>query len=211
MNNSKKDIIFSLICGELTSWFLIFVIKNPYVEEFRGLAKIESLIWILPVLFPIIFVLGVLIGKAISKFIKVIFQIVKFLEIGVLNTFIDIGILNLLVWLSGITVGFGLTPLNTASFLCAATNSYYWNKFWTFSASTEDSQEQGKRGKFLQFLLISVIGWGINTGIVVLGTTFLAPMASLSSGAWMNVMKLIATFIAMIWNFIGYKFIVFKV
>ena len=97
MEKIKKDIIYSLICGELTSWFLIFAIKNPYIEEFRALAKMESLVWILPILFPIIFVLGALIGQAISKFVRVIFQIVKFLEVGVLNTFIDIGILNLLV------------------------------------------------------------------------------------------------------------------
>jgi putative flippase GtrA len=205
MNINKKDIILSLICGELTSWFLIFVIKNPYVEEFRGLAKIESLIWVLPILFPIIFAAGVLIGQAISKSIRVISQVVKFLEVGILNTFIDIGILNLLVWLSGITVGFGLTPLNTVSFLCAATNSYYWNKLWTFKRG---GQTVGK--EFAQFLLISIIGWLINTGILVLGTTFLAPMTSLSAGAWMNIMKLIATLVAMVWNFIGYKFIVFK-
>jgi len=205
MKNLKKDVIFSLICGELTSWFLIFVIKNPYIEEFRALAKMESLVWILPILFPIIFLLGSFIGEAISKFVKVIFQIVKFLEVGVLNTFIDIGILNLLVWQTGITSGGWLAPLNTLSFLCAATNSYYWNKFWTFK---KEKETKGK--EFLQFLLISVIGWGINTGIVVLGTTFLTPIVAFSAGAWVNIIKLAATFISMAWNFIGYKFIVFK-
>jgi len=206
MNRFKKNIILSLICGELTSWFLIFVIKNPYVEEFRGLAKIESLVWVLPILFPIIFVLGVLISKVISKFIKVISQIVKFLEVGVLNTFIDIGILNLLVWQTGITSGGYLAPLNTISFLCAAINSYWWNKFWTFETGEET------RGKeFLQFLAISMIGWGINTGIVVLGTTFLTPVVAISPGAWVNIMKITATLVSMVWNFIGYKFLVFKV
>jgi len=205
MNKFKKDIFYSLICGELTSWFFIFVIKNPYVEEFRGLANIESLVWVLPILFPIIFVLGILIGQVISRFIQIIIQIVKFVEVGVLNTFIDFGILNLLVWLSGITAGGGLTPLNSISFLCAATNSYYWNKFWTFK---KEGQVAGK--EFTQFLAVSIIGWLVNTGIVVLGTTFLAPIASLSAGAWMNIMKLTATFVSMVWNFIGYKFIVFK-
>ncbi len=218
MKSLKRDLILSLICGEITSWFLILVIKNPYVKEFGGLAKMESLIWALPIVLPIIFVAGTLIGRAFSRLFEVISQIVKFLEIGVLNTFIDLGILNFLVGLSGVTFGLGLVPLNTFSFLCAATNSYYWNKFWTFSASafakaSADRQGyggQGKRGVFLQFLLISVIGWGINTSIVVLGTTFMLPLASLSAGAWINVVKLTATFISMVWNFLGYKFIVFK-
>jgi putative flippase GtrA len=201
----KKNIIYSLICGELSSWFLIFVIKNPYIEEFKELARIESFVWILPIIFPIIFLVGILIGQVLSKLLTIISQIVKFLEVGVLNTLIDVGILNLLVWLSGITSGAGLAPLNTVSFLCAATNSYYWNKFWTFK---KEGRLEGK--EFLQFLVISIVGWGINTGIVVLGTTFLTPAASLSAGAWVNIMKLTATFVSMAWNFIGYKFIVFK-
>jgi putative flippase GtrA len=201
----KRDIVFSLICGELSAWFLIFVIKNPYIEEFKSLAALENLIWALPIIFPLGFLFGILIGKVISRLIRVIFQIVKFLEVGVLNTLIDIGILNLLVWLTGVTSGFGLAPLNTVSFLTAATNSYFWNKFWTFKKGKEK-----RRGEFLQFLIISAIGWGINTGIVVLGTTYLAPIANLSAGAWVNIMKLTATFVSMTWNFIGYKFIVFK-
>jgi len=205
MEKIKKDIIYSLICGEVTSWFLIFVIKNPYIEEFRTLARIENLVWVLPILFPIIFLFGILAGFVISKFIRIIFQIVKFAEVGVLNTFIDIGILNLLVWKTGITSGGYLAPLNTISFLCAATNSFYWNKFWTFRSG---GRTEGK--EFLKFLTISIIGWGINTGTVVLGTSFLMPVSIFSPGALVNIVKLIATFISMIWNFLGYKFIVFK-
>ena len=205
MKSLKKDVILSLICGEITSWFLILVIKNPYVKEFGGLAKMESLIWVLPIALPIIFVAGTLIGRVVSRLFGIISQIVKFLEIGVLNTFIDLGILNFLVGLSGVTSGLGLAPLNTFSFLCAATNSYYWNKFWTFKKA---GQMAGK--EFLQFLVVSTIGWGINTSIVVLGTTFMSPLAALSAGAWINVVKLTATFVSMVWNFLGYKFIVFK-
>ena len=205
MSSSKKDVILSLVCGELTAWFLLFVINNPYVTEFKSLAKMGSLIWILPIVFPVLFLVGVLVAQLISRFIQVMNQIVKFVEVGVLNTFIDVGILNLLIWLSGITAGGRLTPLNSVSFLCAATNSYFWNKLWTFK---KEGQVQGK--EFGQFLAVSIVGWLINTGIVVLGTTFFAPVAFLSAGAWVNVMKLVATFVAMFWNFIGYKFIVFK-
>jgi putative flippase GtrA len=198
----KKDLIFSLICGELTALFLIFVIKNPYVKEFRQLSEINGLILVLPIFLPIVFLSGVLVGKFITKFIKVFFQIVKFGEIGVLNTVIDIGILNLLVWITGVTSGLALIPLNTISFLFASTNSYYWNKLWTFSDST--------RGKFLQFLTVSIIGWGINTGIVFVGTTYFSNLTFFSAGAWVNIMKLAAIVFSMAWNFMGYKFIVFK-
>lgn len=200
---NKRDFILSAICGELTAWFLLFVIRNPYVLEFEALAKIGSLAWILPVALPLIFVFGVAIGQIISKFLKIIPQVVKFLEVGVLNTLVDMGILNLLIGASGITSGLSLAPLNTISFLLAATNSYFWNKFWTFKKSGQSGKE------FLQFLVVSAIGWGINTGIVVMGTTYIE-QSFLSAGAWVNVIKIIATFAAMTWNFIGYKFIVFK-
>ncbi len=205
MSNNRKDIILSLVCGELTAWFLLFVVKNPYVTEFKSLAKIGSLIWILPIVFPVVFLIGVLVAQLISRFIKVINQVVRFVEVGILNTFIDVGILNILIWLSGITAGGRLTPLNSISFLCAATNSYFWNKLWTFK---KEGQVQGK--EFTQFLAVSAVGWLINTLIVVLGTTFFPPIAFLSAGAWVNVMKLVAIFVAMFWNFTGYKFIVFK-
>ena len=202
----RRDIILGAICGELTALFLLFVVKNPYVEEFKEiLVLIGNRVWFLLIVLPFCFALGIWVAGFLSRFVKVFFQLAKFLEIGVLNTLIDLGILNLLVWLTGVFSGTLLAPLNTASFLLAATNSYYWNKFWAF----RNNREAGGK-EFAQFLVISGIGWGINTAIVVLGTTFLASIFSVSPGALVNIMKLTATFFAMTWNFIGYKFIVFK-
>jgi putative flippase GtrA len=195
----------SLICGELTSWFLLLVIKNPYVTEFKSLAKMESLVWILPIALPIIFLVGFLVGQLLAKISGVFSQIIKFLEIGVLNTFIDTGVLNLLINITGITSGVALAPLNTVSFLCGATNSYFWNRFWTFKEPGKASSKN-----FFQFLIVSGIGWGINTTILVLGTTYLNPVFNLSAGAWANLIKFGSILISMVWNFVGYKFIVFK-
>lgn len=203
--NNKKDVIFSLICGELTALFLLLVIKNPYIKEFQSLAKIADLSWFLLVALPIVFFIGILVGKFLEKFTPVIFQIVKFGEVGVLNTFVDAGILNFLIGASGITAGIWLAPLNTVSFLFAMINSYLWNKFWTFKGA---GRATGKN--FLQFLVVSGIGWGINTGILVLVTSLITPLFSLSAGAWANVAKLGAISVSMIWNFLGYKFFVFK-
>ncbi len=205
MQNYKRDIIFSLICGELTALFLLLVIKNPYITEFQNLARIADLAWFLLVAFPIIFFVGILVGKFLEKFTVIIFQIVKFGEVGVLNTFVDAGILNFLIGASGITAGVWLAPLNTVSFLFAMTNSYFWNKVWTFK---NEGRATGKN--FLQFLVVSGIGWGINTGILVLVTSLVSPLFGLSAGAWANIAKLGAIFISIIWNFFGYKFIVFK-
>lgn len=207
MKLTKKDIIYSLIIGEVSSWFFIFIVKNPYIEEFKSIGLSPVIIWSLPIVFPVVFLIGTFIAKLLSKLAKVIYQIARFAEVGVMNTFIDFGILNLLIWITRITGGLAIAPLNAFSFLCATSNSYFWNKFWTFSSSGE-KKVSGK--EFTQFLIISAIGITINTGIVVLGTSLIVPWFSLSAGAWANVMKLLATFISMVWNFLGYKFIVFK-
>ena len=57
---------------------------------------------------------------------------------------------------------------------------------------------------------MSVIGVLINTGIVYLMTTLVIPFAGISEQIWLNIGKLMATFISLAWNFAGYKFIVFR-
>jgi putative flippase GtrA len=206
MKISKRNTLFSLAVGGITGLFLIFVLKNPYIEEFKGVKDLPIL-WFLPVIFPVIFLFGTFLAEILSKISKVFSQIARFAEVGILNTAIDFGILNLLIWLTGVTGGILIVPLNAVSFMCATTNSYFWNKFWTF----DSGKSEGVRGKeFAAFLIVSGIGIAINTGIVAVGTTFISPLFSLSPGAWANVMKILATFIAMTWNFLGYKFIVFK-
>lgn len=201
----KKDIVLSFLSGEIASWFLIFIIKNPYVKEFENLAQIKSFLFFLPIVFPLIFLMGIIGAKFFEKIFQPIFQFAKFVEIGILNTFVDMGVLNLLTGLTGITSGLYLIPMNATSFLVAVTNSYYWNKFWTFKRGMKMVKKE-----FLSFVVISAIGLGINTGVVFLGTTIFLPLANLSAGAWLNLVKIFATLIVMFWNFLGYKFIVFK-
>lgn len=202
----KKDYIFGLIAGFFTSIFLIFIIKNPKLDEVSGFAALEKIVWLLPFLFPVIFVFGLWFAKLLSSKIgNVLVQVAKFVEIGLLNTFIDFGILNLLMGVSGAFSGWQIAMFNTVSFTCAAINSFFWNKHWTFE------KKEGKVEKeFLQFLIVSVIGWLINTGIVFLGTNFISPLFGSSGAMWVNLMKIFATVASMVWNFIGYKFWAFK-
>ena len=201
----KRNLLYSLITGFLTSWFLIFIIKNPFIEEFRGLAALDRIVWWLPLAFPIIFLLGILAAQLFARVVGIFLQLVKFAEVGAFNTAIDFGILNLLIWLTGVTSGWAIAPLNAISFMAATTNSYFWNKSWTF-------KKKGRvgGGEFLQFLIVSGIGIGINTAIVAAGTGLILPAFGMSAAAWANVMKVLATFVSMTWNFLGYKFVVFK-
>lgn len=202
---NKKDILTSLVAGEIAGWFIIFIIKNPYIAEFKKIEAMEQLAWIFPIVLPFIFLVGIFVARILTKIAKVFYQIIKFCEVGILNTLIDFGVLNLLVWITGITSGLSIAILNAFSFLVAITNSYFWNKWWTF-----EKKEKATGKEFSHFLIISTVGIGINTSIVYLGTTFIAPIAGVSSGAWINIIKVIATTLSMVWNFLGYKLLVFK-
>ncbi len=133
-------------------------------------------------------------------------QLVKFGFVGFLNTAVDFGVLNVLTRLFGIYAGGGVFFLNLVSFSAAVTNSYFWNKYWTFKAGKEGQSAV----QFAEFLIVSIIGALINSGILFILTTYISSPAGLSPTLWLNVAKLSATAVSMAWNFVGYKFIVFK-
>lgn len=204
MNNQKKDLILSFICGLLSGIFLLFIIFNPNFKEVEKVFFVKKYPWIFPILFSFLFAIAIKVAFLIGKFFPLIFQFSKFVEVGVLNTLIDIGSLNGLSALTGITLPPKLLFLNAVSFCLAVTNSYFWNKSWTFEMGAKMVQKE-----FSLFVIISLIGLGINSLIVFLGTTFLKTL-SVSEGALMNIVKILATFIVMIWNFFGYKIFVFS-
>lgn len=193
----KSDIVAVVVLGEILAVFLNFVLKGleivfPYP------------IWILFAALPILALIAVYIAYLIGKKFLIVFQFAKYATVGLANTAVDFGVLNLLMWSTGIYSGKNLFWLNSISFLVAVIHSYVWNKLWTFKAKEKtDAAKQ-----FLQFLVVSIIGVLINSGIVYIITTWVNPMTG--KEAWANLAKLAATIISLLWNFIGYKFIVFK-
>jgi len=151
-------------------------------------------------------------------------QISKFVIVGVINTGIDFAVLNLLTSLTKIYSGKWIVVFNSISFTAAVINSYFMNKRWTFHQSADiarppadnqklNSKERGQKQtpkEFMQFVIVSVIGISINDIIVYGITTFTAPLFGLSEKLWVNAAKICATATSMVWNFIGYKFFVFK-
>ena len=131
-----------------------------------------------------------------------IIQFGKFVTVGTLNTAIDFGTLNLLSSLTGIYSGVRLAPINMLGVLLALTNSYLLNKYWTFKAPVQAGRHVGR------FVLVSLIGVGLNTAVVVALTHVVRPSA-LTPQLWENLAKMLATGGTLLWDFFGYKFLVF--
>ncbi|MFH1308587.1 MAG: GtrA family protein [Patescibacteria group bacterium] len=193
----KLDIIASLILGEIFAIFLGFVL--------RGLGFSLFPIYILYFILPVLALIGVWTFYLIGKKIPIAFQFGKYAVTGFANTAVDFGVLNLLMWMTSVYSGKSIFLLNSISFLIAVIHSYFWNKFWAFK-----SKDKNIAGQFLQFVVISLVAVLINGAIVYTISSLVSPMFNLSIEAWANIAKALATVVSLIWNFLGYKFIVFK-
>lgn len=194
---SKRDLGFSLTAALVTAVFLLPTLANTGFYN-----RLPFPLILLFIIFPIIAVFGMFVAYFIGRKIAIIWQLAKFAFVGVLNTAIDFGILNLLMALAGVTSGVGIILMNATSFSTAVVNSYFWNRGWVFSAS--------KRNNFIIFVAVTLIGLSINTGVVYVLTTFVPPILVKSATQWANLAKILATGLSLIWNFAGYKLVVFK-
>ena len=162
------------------------------------------------------------VAKMISRKIAIIWQIGKFGVIGVLNTLVDIGSLALITFL--LRSSAGLDPkkelffisgvaitiysiYKAITFIIANINSYFWNKYWTF----EQGAAKKTRAQFFQFFIVSLIGFIVN---VLVASIVYKSLDILLPGTTDDQKGLLAaaagSILGMAWNFIGYKFIVFK-
>lgn len=125
------------------------------------------------------------------------FQFGKFSVIGLSNSVVDLGVLNLLMLATGIKAGLIYSLFKAISFIFGMLNSFIWNKLWTFNAE----------GAFSHFFLVSMIGLVIN---VLIASIIVNGMGLPQTAFWANFGALISFFFTAIWNFLGYKYLVFK-
>lgn len=202
----KTDIIYPLIIGEGVAIIFLGILRySPkYLPEMPALAI--KLVGYFPIILPLLSVLGVLVVSLLAKKIPALFQLAKFGLVGALNTFIDLGILVFLLTIFGVTAGLLYSIAKAFSFSCSVVNSYFWNKFWTFG-----KKETGVEAKeFGKFFLIAGIGFLLNVGVASFVVSVIGLQFGLSAESWALVGAFIAIFCVFMWNFLGYKFIVFK-
>ncbi len=155
--------------------------------------------------FTILAPLALVVLYAIGKFVPVLYQFGKFAAVGILNTFVDVGVLNLEILIAGAPGAWGYRAMKAVSFLAATTNSFLWNKFWTF-----DSREPANAPETFKFYAVAVVGFLLNVGMASVVFTNVGHPASLSDKQWANVSALSGVAASFLWDFLGYKYLVFK-
>jgi putative flippase GtrA len=198
----------------------------------------------------------------------IILQLLRFAAIGVINTALDFLVLNFISKTLNISAGLKLGQVNIISFSLAVVQSYFWNRYWAFSAgqvltlwknfirlvlvgalgalavifvligakvsaspsfyliillafvifqlamwigfglSKTVASADNQSKQFIIFLVVSIIGLIINSILLSLISQHFAIVSNADLNK--NVAKILATFVSLIWNFIGYKLFVFK-
>ncbi len=142
---------------------------------------------------------------------KEVIRFLKFSVVGTIGAVVDFGTLYLL----HVVVGFPIVLANTCSFTAAVLSNFTWNRYWTYP----DSRSKPIRTQLLQFFVVNIAGWGINTGILVLlrypcvalvGTVTRSLALSLTPEMLYklgyNLAKAIATGVVLFWNFFVNRF-----
>lgn len=197
-----KDFIAPFSIGLIIG--LIFVGISRYLD----LPEIVTSIGLYsPIYLPILCVIGFYIASLIGKIFFPLFQLAKFVLVGALNTFIDLGALNLLMFIFSITSGPMYSVFKGISFSLSVVNSYFWNKFWTFG-----QRETGvvKGSEFGKFAIIAGTGFFLNVSIASFVVNTVGPQFGISDEMWANAGAFVAILCVFMWNFLGYKLIVFK-
>ncbi len=195
----KGDILASLIIG-LACGFIL-----PRVVFFAGVFP-EQVLKYFPVLLPVLSLLGVWILETVFKKTSTLVQFGKSFLVGILNSSIDMGVFDCLTWFFSVASGWLPVLFKIVSFACGAVNSYFWNKFWTFQK--KDTQNKVKEA--VQFFLVTSGGLLIHTIIIYIVINIIGVRFGVSERMWASIGNMTAVFIGFVWNFLGYKFIVFK-
>jgi putative flippase GtrA len=202
----KTDIISGMILGFIIAIFSFAVLKNlEYVIPLPNFL-VRSL-WLIIVVMPLLIICWITITYNLGRKWPTFYQFGKFIIIGFSNTAIDFGVLNFLMYVSGAERGILFSVFKGMSFLLAVTNSYLWNKFWTFGNNGADQWKK----EFIKFLAVSGTAFLINVGIASFIVNFLKPLPGISLTLWANFGAFVSLVLTISWTFLGYKFFVFRI
>lgn len=194
------DIIFALVCGRIIAWIAHDFLKGYGIEI--GLYK-----WALYFLLPLASLLCLWVSYKIGKRILFVFQAAKHILVGVFATVVDLKLFELLAFVFAF-FAFTINPAISKgiSFLLSTSIKYWGNKHWAFGINEQNHAIK----EFFQFLVITLIGLLIDISSFLYFTKALGPQFATPEDLWVKLSVILAAITAAIWNFMGYKFIVFK-
>mgnify|MGYP001058495771 CR=1 FL=1 len=139
--------------------------------------------------------------KELGRFCK--FGVVG--AVGAVVDFVVLNIMKLLFEAASLGVGWSATiepdviqlaAANTVSFSVAVISNFTWNRLWTFP----ESRERPLGSQLLQFSIVNVLGWAINTVLLLVMDQYVF-QNFVSDRLSYNLAKAFAIGVVLFWNF----------
>ncbi|RKM60007.1 GtrA family protein [Butyrivibrio sp. CB08] len=142
---------------------------------------------------------------------KLLYQIFKFGVVGFVCFFIDyiVG----LVAMNIIVAIFGKESFEVASVIgsvCGFIVSVVANYILSFKFVFERKEDLNRKAEFVAFVILSIIGMGINSAIIWLGVSYFYKNiawlhANVGNSLMYTIAKIVATAVVMVYNFVTRK------
>lgn len=196
LQGDTQDSKIAFIAG-----LLIALLALPILENL----KISNLLpWL--TLFPCATVLGLYGVHRLStgKF-PVLFQLGKYGVVGILNTVLSAGIFNLFISLSNVSQGMLINLFAVVAFVVSVTNSFLWNKFWTF----EQKEKTLIKTQYMRFFSVNGTVTIFNLFLIHIGINTIGAPANFDATIWANIIFFLTMPVSFLGNFFGYRRFVF--
>jgi len=193
------DILITIVCGEALA-----LLAADFLKEYEGVFEIAK--WTFLFLFPVLSIIVFWFVDLISKKLPFLLQLAKYFLVGVIATLIDLKVYGLLTWFFGLELAMIIGVSKGISFLVSVLVKFIGNKYWAF----EETKKEGIKEEFSKFLIVTFIGLLIDLGFFFYFSKILGPQFGISSEVWVKISVILAAVVAAAWNFLSYKFIVFK-
>lgn len=197
----NTDVIFAIISGQLIGLLALDFLRHSSIP----FAFYYTLIFF--IFLPTLSVVCLFVAYLIGRKLLFVYQAAKHLLVGAAATVIDLKLFEL-----GTFIFLGPIASKAISFLLSTFIKYLGNKYWAFGKglpAQAGEQEQVPK-ELTQFFIVTLVGLAIDVGFFYYFTKVMGPQFSLKPVVWTKVSVLLAAIIAAIWNFVGYKFFVFK-
>jgi len=130
----------------------------------------------------------------------------RFLIVGASNALVDLLVLNILLFIWPTKSPLTLVTYNSIAVVLSISNSYVWNRLWTFSdVSSGDFREK------CIFMLQALVNITVNDTILVWLSMFLRSYGLLSTFVQSNAAKGIAMFVSSSISYLLMRFLIFRV
>lgn len=206
---SALDFRLALIAGMVIAVLALPILENLKVLNLfltHHIASKQILLGLWLVTFPFLTIFGLyVLSRLFSERFPMLFQIGKYGVVGILNTVLSAGIFNLLISLSNVAQGPLINLFATTAFTISVTNSFLWNKFWTF---TQKEKVQMKK-QYAKFFGVSGAVTMLNLLFIHMGINVIGAPGEFDVKIWANIVFFLTIPVSFLGNFFGYKRFVF--